>query len=108
LSLGSSSSPGLVGTVTSGLGNPYPTISMPSCTSGILIVAYQTNQTAGGNGGVVLMPWGISSLAFPATFGENPLQQDWVATDMRQVTVNGVSYQAKLSLWSYQEIQVTG
>ena len=44
LSLGSSSSPGLVGTVTSGVGNPYPTISMPTSTTGILIVTYQASS----------------------------------------------------------------
>jgi hypothetical protein len=99
LSLGSPSSPGIVGTVTSGVGNPYPTISMPTSTTGILIVTYQTSL---GEGGIVMMPWGVSSLAFPVTFGGNPQQQGWVATDMRQVTVNNVAYQAKLSLWSTQ------
>ena len=44
LSLGSSDSIGLVGTVTSGAGNPYPTISMPTSTTGILIVTYQANS----------------------------------------------------------------
>ena len=48
LSLGSSNSPGLVGTVTSGVGNPYPTISLPTCTTGILIVTYQASPTQGG------------------------------------------------------------
>jgi hypothetical protein len=52
------------------------------------------------------MPWGISSLSFPVVFGGNPLVREWVATDMRQVTVNGVSYQAKLALWSQQGYQV--
>jgi hypothetical protein len=104
LSLGSSSSPGLVGTVTSGVGNPYPTISMPTSTTGILIVTYQASPT---EGGVVMMPWGIDSLAFTVTFGGNPQQQEWVATDMRQVTINNVAYQAKLSLWSTQGTQVT-
>ena len=46
------------------------------------------------------MPWGVSSLAFPVTFGGNPTGQGWVATDMRQVTIGGVAYQAKLGLWN--------
>jgi len=107
LSLGSPNSQGIVGTVTSGIGNPYPSISMPTRTTGILIVTYQASQSEGGKGGVVMMPWGISSLAFPVTFGGNPQQQEWVATDMRQVTVGNIAYQAKLSLWSYQQVQVT-
>lgn len=103
LSIGSASSPGLVGTVTSGVGNPYPTITLPACTTGILIVTYQESST---QGGVLMMPWGISALAFPVTFGGNPSQQEWVATDLRQVMIGDVSYQAKLSLWSDQRMQV--
>lgn len=108
LSLGFSSSPGLVGAVTSGVGNLYPTISMPTNSPGILIIPYQVNST---EGGIVMMPWGVSSLAFPVTFGGNPQHQEWVATDMRQVMIGNVAYQAKLSLWStqgtFQGTQVT-
>ena len=104
LSLGSSSSPGLVGTVTPGVVNPY-SISMPTSSTGILIVTYQASSS---EGGVVMMPWGINSLAFPVTFGGNPQQQSWVATDLRQVMINDVTYQAKLSLWSTQGAEVTG
>jgi hypothetical protein len=99
LSLGTSNSPGLVGTVTSGVGNPYPTISMPTSTTGILIVTYQTSST---QGGIVMMPWGMSSLGFPVTFGGNPQLTEWAATDIRQVTIGNVAYQAQLSLWSTQ------
>lgn len=105
LSLGSTSSPGLVGTVTSGVGNPYPTVSLPTSSPGILIVVYQQSTT---QGGVVMMPWGVSALAFPVNFGGNPSQQEWVATDLRQVMIGGVAYQAKLSLWSTKAVQVTG
>ena len=105
LSLGSTSSPGLVGTVTSGVGNPYPTVSLPTSSTGILIVVYQQSPT---QGGVVMMPWGVSALAFPVNFGGNPSQQEWVATDLRQVMIGDVAYQAKLSLWSTKAVQVTG
>jgi hypothetical protein len=70
---------------------------------GILVVTYQTNQT---NSGIALMPWGVSSMSFPVVFGGNPVAEEWVATDTRQVTVSGVSYQAKLSLWSLEGYQV--
>jgi hypothetical protein len=102
LSLGSPSSQGIV---TSGVGNPYPSIPLPTCTTGILIVTYQ--QEGSTQGGVVMMPWGISSLAFPVTFGGNPHGQVWVATDIRQVTIGGIAYQAKLALWN-QGVQVIG
>lgn len=104
MSLGSPNSPGLVGTLTSGNGNSYPSISLPSYTTGILIVSYQENST---QGGIEMMPWGIGSLAFPVSFGGNPQGQVWVATDIRQITVGGVAYQAKLELWS-QGFQVIG
>jgi len=69
-----------------------------------LIVTYQSNNEYG----VVLMPWGISSMAFPISFGSNPFEAEWVATDIRQVIVNGIAYQAKLALWSLEGYQVIG
>jgi hypothetical protein len=71
---------------------------------GILVVTYEKNQA---NSGIVLMPWGISSMAFPVVFGANQIENEWVATDIRQVTVNGFSYQAKLALWSLAGYQVS-
>ena len=47
-------------------------------------------------------------LAFPVAFGDDPAEQEWVATDMRQVLISGVAYQAKLSLWSLAGVQVIG
>lgn len=100
-SIGSSSS---FGNVTSGTGSSPMSISMGSYTSGILVLAYNSV----GNNGVVMMPWGFGSLGFPMTFGGTPINQGWVATDIRQVQINGVSYQAKLSLWNVQGYQVVG
>jgi hypothetical protein len=92
------------GVVTSGVGNPYINITIPTYTPGILIVPYQQVDNLA-KGGVVLMPWGVSSLTFPVTFGGNPRLQEWVATDLRQVTINQVTYQAKLSVWSSTVLQ---
>jgi hypothetical protein len=89
-----------------GPGKPLGNIAVPTNNtgiSGVLAITYEKDQA---NSGIVLMPWGISSLSFPVVFGGNPLVREWVATDMRQVTVNGVSYQAKLALWSQQGYQV--
>ncbi|MFB3888300.1 MAG: hypothetical protein ACE14S_02340 [Candidatus Bathyarchaeia archaeon] len=96
------------GTLTSGVGNPYASVAIPTYTPQILVVVYEKSAS---NGGIVLMPWGVSALAFPVTFGGDPSQQEWVATDVRQVLVSAVpplAYQATLSVWSYQGRQVIG
>jgi hypothetical protein len=92
------------GEVWSGASHNPQVIAVPSY-AGILVVAYRDDS---GTGGVAVMPWGVGSLAFPVTFGGDPAGQEWVATDMRQVLIGGVAYQAKLSLWSLQGVQVVG
>jgi hypothetical protein len=79
----------------SGLGLDYAYLNVPNI-DGILIVTYKSSA---GQYGLVLMPWGLGSLAFPLTFGGNPAGRDWIATDIRQVNVGGISYQARLGLW---------
>jgi hypothetical protein len=54
------------------------------------------------------MPWGIGTFGLTVVFGGNPRGQEWVATDMRQVVVNGIAYQAKLALWSLEGYGVVG
>ena len=61
----------------------YENVTIPTHNPGILVVTYTSNNKKG----VVLMPWGMSSLAFPVTFGGDPSKQEWVATDLRHVTV---------------------
>jgi len=94
LAIGSANSSGIL---SSGIGYPYPSLTLPSSTTGILIVTYQNSA---GQSGVKMMPWGVSSLAFPITFGGTIGGQEWIATDIRQVIIGGVAYQAKLALWS--------
>ncbi len=89
--------------VNYGDGNPYEILNIPTNNPGILIITYQKSAN---EGGVVMMPWGISSLAFPVVFGGDPTQQEWVATDMRQVTVGGIAYQAQIAVWSLEGYQV--
>jgi hypothetical protein len=64
-----------------------------------LVVTYKKSAS---ESGIVVMPWGLSAMAFPTVFGENPLTpgNEWVATDTRQVVVNGIAYSAELELWS--------
>ena len=82
----------------SGSGQDNATINVPN-NEGILIVSY---KDAASQYGLVLMPWGLGSMGFPLTFGGDPAGQDWVTTDVRQVSVGGISYQAKLELWNIQ------
>lgn len=96
---------GKVGKVNYGEGHPYGNITIPTRNPGILVITYRKSAV---EGGVVLMPWGISAMAFPVTFGGNPLNVDWVSTDIRQVTVNDIVYQAKLGMWSLEGYQVIG
>jgi hypothetical protein len=98
-------STGKVGKVNYGYGNPYGVVTIPTYNPGILIITYRKSAV---EGGVILMPWGISSMAFPVTFGEDPIGKEWVATDIRQVLVNNIAYQAKLALWSLEGYQVIG
>ena len=90
------------GTVNYGPGYSYGQVNL-SNDPGILIIAYNLTAT---QGGFSLMPWGLSSLPYTVTFGGDPANQEWVSTDMRQVTVNGVAYHAQIAIWSYQGIQV--
>jgi|YelNatPaOPRAMG01_1025707.scaffolds.fasta_scaffold36252_4 hypothetical protein len=85
----------------------YEIITIPTYNPGILVVTYRKSANPK-DSGVVLMPWGISSLAFPVVFGEDPSSKTWVATDIRQVLVGNVAYQAKLALWSLEGYQVIG
>jgi hypothetical protein len=88
----------------SGSGLDYTSITVPN-DDGILIITCKSNS---GQYGVVLMPWGLGSLAFPLKFGSNPAGQDWVTTDIRQVTVGSIAYQAQLGLWNLQGYSRTG
>lgn len=86
--------PGTSGTMTIQTDNP-----------GILVVSYMKDNSSDSSG-IVLMPWGTSSMAFPTTFGDDPNYQEWVTTDIRQVTIGNIAYQAKLALWSLEGYQV--
>jgi hypothetical protein len=90
--------------VNSGNGFSYEEVTLPD-NPGILIITYKKSAN---EGGVVMMPWGVSALAFPVTFGGDPTTQEWVATDMRQVTVGGIAYRAQIAVWSLEGYQVVG
>ncbi len=76
----------------------YKTLTLPISDPGILIVVFK--DTVSGKTGIELVPWGLGSLAYPMEFGGNSKGRDWVTTDIRQVTIGGIAYQAKLELWN--------
>jgi len=98
-------STGKIGKINYGEGKPYKNITIPTYNPGILIISYRKSVQ---ETGIVLMPWGISAMSFPVTFGGNPFKREWVATDIRQVIVNNIAYQAKLALWSLEGYGVIG
>jgi len=96
------SSNGITGSINYGNGQPYSTLTIPTSNPSILIITYASSSGYG----VILMPWGLSSMSFPLVFGGNVNNKEWVATNIREITVNGISYQAQLELWSQTAIQL--
>jgi len=92
------------GLVNYGQGKPYQRISIPTSNPGFLVVAYRK----GNQYGMVVMPWGIGTIGISVVFGDDPSGREWVATDMRQVLVGNIAYQARLALWSLQGYRVIG
>jgi len=82
-----------------GWGNPYFVTQLPVSEVGLLVISYKRDAT---RMGTVIMPWGIGTLGVATSFdsGFGSSGYDFVATELRQVTINGVSYQLKVSTWS--------
>jgi len=87
------------GLVNYGEGKPYGRVQIPTSEAGILLVTYRW----GNRYGTAMIPWGISTLGVSVTFGGDPSGYEWVATELRQVTVNEMSYQVKLAVWSLED-----
>ena len=81
-----------------GEGKPYYTTHVPVSEVGLLVITYQKSAN---NVGTVILPWGIGTMGVSATFdsGITPSGYDFVATELRQVTIDGISYQIKVSTW---------
>jgi hypothetical protein len=94
-------STGNTGKINYGEGKPYNNVTIPTYNPGLLVITYRKSALES-RGGVILMPWGISSMAFPVSFGSDSVNREWVTTDIRLVTVNNIAYQAKLSLWNLE------
>lgn len=92
----------VTGKVNYGEGYPYGQVQIPTSDPGILVVTYRY----GNNYGISLLPWGIGSLGVSLTFGDSPAGKDWVSTDVRQVVVAEMSYQARIAVWSLEGFQL--
>jgi hypothetical protein len=88
----------------SGIEQEFASITIPN-NDGILILTYKGTS---GDYGMVLMPWGLGSMGFPFEFGGNSQGRDWVTTDIRQVSIGDISYQARLELWDMKGYQGVG
>lgn len=96
-------STGKVGKINYGEGKPYNNITIPTYNPGLLVITYRKSAQ---ESGVVLMPWGISAMGFPVSFGASARDTEWVTTDTRQVIVGNIAYQARLAFWSLEGYQV--
>ena len=80
----------------------YEITTLPVAHPGFLLITYWN----GGEYGMSIMPWGIGTLAVSTLFGGNPAGNVWTATDLRQVTVDQMAYQAQITCWSLSGYQI--
>ena len=79
----------------------YETTQLPASEVGILFISYRWGNRLG----CVAMPWGLGTLGVSAFFGSSfgSAGYDFVATELRQVTIDGISYQVKVSAWKLDD-----
>ncbi|MCW4021548.1 MAG: hypothetical protein NWF02_00080 [Candidatus Bathyarchaeota archaeon] len=86
------------GPLNYGESQPYFTLDIPEDEVGILVISYvkDTNKV-----GSVIVPWGVGTVGVPAMFKSEFGSKDYnfVATEIRQVTIDDISYQVKVSVW---------
>ena len=70
---------------------------IPTSEVGLLVISYKWSNRVGS----VVLPWGVGTLGvsvpFRSEFGSEGY--GFVATELRQVTVDGISYTVKVSVW---------
>jgi hypothetical protein len=78
----------------------YITTEIPSSEVGFLVISYQKSATEIGS---LIVPWGVGALGVPASFSAgigSSSDYAFVATELRQVKIDGISYKVKVSTWS--------
>jgi hypothetical protein len=91
--------PNSAGILKSGAEQLYSTTRIPASETGLLVISYIADDELGS----VIVPWGVGALGVPASFGGDPTGYDFVATELRQVTIDGISYHVKVSTWSLSD-----
>jgi len=87
------------GHLNSGEGFPDVGTQIPSSEVGLLVISYMKNPNQMGS---IIVPWGVGALGVSASFDGgfgSSSGYDFVATELRQVTINDISYQVKVSAW---------
>jgi hypothetical protein len=77
--------------------NDYFITQIPASEVGVLVISYLKSAVEMGS---VILPWGVGALGVSASFGGDPTAYDFVATELRQVNIDDISYQVKVSAWS--------
>ena len=77
----------------------YFVTQIPASETGYLVISYKKSAV---ETGTIIMPWGIASLGVKTSYssGIGSSGYDFVATELRQVIIDGISYQVKVSVWS--------
>jgi len=91
--------PNSTGVLKSGVEQLYNTTRIYASETGLLVISYVDDEDKLGS---VIVPWGVGALGVSASFGSSfgSGGYDFVATELRQVTIDGISYQMKVSTWS--------
>ena len=75
----------------------FETTQIPASEVGFLFITYRWNNYLGS----VSMPWGLGVLGASTSFSEglDSSGHNFVATELRTVTIDGLSYHVKVSTW---------
>lgn len=86
------------GHLNSGEGFPFVSTQIPTSEVGLLVISYLKSANQMGS---IIVPWGIGALGVSASFGAGigSTGYGFVATELRQVTIDSISYQVKVSAW---------
>jgi len=83
-----------------GQGFPFSETQLPASEVGFLVITYRKSATEMGS---VILPWGVGTLGLSVYFNGGVVDSTgyrFVATELRQVTIDDISYQIKVSTWS--------
>ena len=86
------------GHLNSGEGFPDVSTQIPTSEVGLLVISYMKSVNEMGS---IIVPWGIGALGVSASYGSGfgSSGYNFVATELRQVTIDDISYIVKVSAW---------